>query len=407
MNENVKNIKNENEEKTELHCDICGALIEDDDYIEFDGKIVCDDCQYNELTTCEDCGVIMWRQDAIYLENYEKVICSDCRHSNYTRCDCCSDLVYDDEVTYTASGDYVCEYCRTEYYRYCNDCGELIYCDDAIYDDDDDEYYCWDCYCEREHKIIHDYYYKPDPIFYKGDGEDTAFYMGVELEIDKGGEDEEHARHLLDCVNDYNEYIYIKHDGSIDNGFEIVSHPATLEYHTKNIQWAKLMSEAVNLDYRSHDTSTCGLHIHISRKAFGDTYESQEDNIAKIIYFIENNWYSLLTFTRRTEANLEHWAARYGIEPTVSDTYKKAKENRNRYKCINLQNDNTVEFRMFRGTLKYSTFIATLQFVTALCEYCINSIHCDYADEWYYFTNSIDYAKYPELVEYLKSKDLM
>ena len=33
------------------------------------------------------------------------------------------------------------------------------------------------------------------------------------------------------------------------------------------------------------------------------------------------------------------------------------------YYAVNLTNENTIEFRMFRGTLKVDTFLATLQFV--------------------------------------------
>ncbi len=46
-------------------------------------------------------------------------------------------------------------------------------------------------------------------------------------------------REFLNIGNRINEHIYCKHDGSLDEGFEIVSHPATLEYHTKTILWKK------------------------------------------------------------------------------------------------------------------------------------------------------------------------
>ena len=42
-------------------------------------------------------------------------------------------------------------------------------------------------------EIIHDYYYKPEPIFY-GDG---PRYLGVELELDDGGENEFCASNYL------------------------------------------------------------------------------------------------------------------------------------------------------------------------------------------------------------------
>lgn len=43
------------------------------------------------------------------------------------------------------------------------------------------------------------------------------------------------------------------------------------------------MRKARNLGYRSHQTSTCGLHIHINRNAFGDNQSEQEEAISKIL----------------------------------------------------------------------------------------------------------------------------
>ena len=38
---------------------------------------------------------------------------------------------------------------------------------------------------------------------------------------------------------------------------------------------------------------------------------------------------------------------------------------------MNLTNDDTIEFRMFRGTLKFNTLIATLQLVDRVCDVAI------------------------------------
>ena len=46
----------------------------------------------------------------------------------------------------------------------------------------------------------------------------------------------------------------------------------------------------------------------------------------------------------------------------------KAKSGSNgRYVAVNLNNYHTIEFRLFRGTLKLNTFIATLQMVETIC----------------------------------------
>ena len=70
-------------------------------------------------------------------------------------------------------------------------------------------------------KQVHDYYYKPEPIFY-GTG---SRYLGVELEIDEGGESHENAGQILRLANSGDELVYCKHDGSLNEGFEIVTHP--------------------------------------------------------------------------------------------------------------------------------------------------------------------------------------
>ena len=149
----------------------------------------------------------------------------------------------------------------------------------------------------------------------------------------------------------------LQHDGSIDDGFEIVSHPMTLDYHTDIMNWKEVFDTALSLDYRSHQTSTCGLHIHVNRSAFGKDICEQEETVARIVYFVEQHWNELLKFSRRTEASMNRWAARYGIAQNTKDTYRNAKDRcPGRYAAVNLENETTVEFRIFRGTLRYTTF---------------------------------------------------
>ena len=95
----------------------------------------------------------------------------------------------------------------------------------------------------------------------------------------------------------------------------------TLDYHTNTMNWEEVFEKALSMGYRSHQTQTCGLHIHVNRLAFGKSSENQEDVISRIVYFVENHWNELLKFSRRTEANINRWASRYGISTTAKDTY--------------------------------------------------------------------------------------
>ena len=167
------------------------------------------------------------------------------------------------------------------------------------------------------------------------------------------------------------------------------------------------MKRAVRLGYRSHNTSTCGLHVHIGRSALGNTYERQEDVISRILFFFESHWNELFRFSRRSEESAEHWAARHGYEDRPKEILEKAKKSsKGRYACVNITNISTVEIRLFRGTLKWNTFMASLELVDAICENAIR--HSDdelHKQSWADFVMDLS-SEYTELITYLKEKRL-
>lgn len=223
------------------------------------------------------------------------------------------------------------------------------------------------------------------------------------MELDDGGECDSCAEDLSQIVNKINEHVYFKHDGSLDDGFEIVSHPATLDYHLHHIPWKEVMNKARELGYLSHTAQTCGLHVHINRAALGETVEEQENTIGRIIYFFEKHWEQILIFSRRTEEQVSRWAARYGCSTeNPKESLKGAKDScLGRYTAVNLANQFTVELRIFRGTLRYETFVATLQFVDKLChDATVLSDEEFQTMTWNDFVTSI--KDMPELTKYLK-----
>lgn len=349
-------------EENKLYCSHCGALIDTDDYSIVGEDIVCTDCVERYCHTCDDCGALMYDDDCYGDDNH--CLCQSCYEENYTRCANCNCLVHMSDV-----------------YSH------------------NDNYYCESCFEELADSFIHDYGYKPDPIFY-GNGNR---YFGVELEIDVAGKDSDYAERILNIGNDSDDCIYIKSDGSLNDGMEIVSHPMTLDYH-KSYCWEDILRKCIHLGYRSHQTSTCGLHVHVNRKSLGETRERQEETISRILYFVEQHWNEMLRFSRRSEVAMNRWAARYGYESTPKKILDKAKESYGRYSAVNLCNHATIEFRMFRGTLKYNTLIATLQMVNRICD-----VAFALSDEemqglsWSAFVASITE---PELIQYLKERRL-
>ncbi|MEI3555615.1 MAG: zinc-binding protein [Eubacteriales bacterium] len=344
-------------------CANCGAEHSIEDMFEVEGDWLCEDCADHLTLVCDHCG------ERFYEEN----------------------AVEDDHTT-------LCEHCFDAHYTRCRDCGRIVRNYNAYFDEDDG--YCSDCWAEHD-EAIHEYSYTPDLVFH-GKG---LQHFGVELEIDNGGTVSSHAKQLLEIANRDAENLYIKTDGSLDEGLELVTHPMTPEYHLNEMPWAEVLRKARSMDYLSHAAGTCGLHVHISRLAFGCTYEQQEAAIARLLYFVEKFWAELLRFSRRTQSQMNRWAARYGIRLTPSEQMNHAKNScAGRYTAVNLTNSDTVEIRMCRGTLKLNTLKATLQMVNHLVEVAVSMSDTAVQElSWFDF---LDDVTEPELIQYLKERRL-
>lgn len=196
-----------------------------------------------EKLICCICGCEISQGDELYVG--EDVICENCAENECVTCECCGELIYQGNDL-GENGLVLCESCYTNHYCRCFECNELINENDVYWIDD--ECYCEECYNNRvENDCINDYCYKPEPIFY---GYGNRYY-GIELEIDKGGKYGDYAKIILDTANIQNQHIYIKSDSSLDDGFEIVSHPMTLKYHLEEMDWESILQTAKNLGYYS------------------------------------------------------------------------------------------------------------------------------------------------------------
>lgn len=391
-----------NNERITCNCDQCGCAINNNFYtVELD--MLCEDCYSMYGIECDRCNRNVYTENGEWIEG--DFLCETCLDEvNFFCCTECGDRFYERHNfgnTYTP----LCRHCYEQSYYRCECCNCLLHADDAYFHDGMP--YCESCFEDiQEDEVIHDYYYKPDPMF-RGVATDDR-YFGVELEISGSGEDNDNARELLNILNDYeNEHAYAKHDGSVLSGFEVVSQPMTLKYHLNCVNWEKFMNAAVEMGYRSHQTTCCGLHVHVSRDAFGYDREYQDGCIAKLLYFVEIHWAELVKFSRRRQSEIDEWARPWGVEETPQKLLDKCKsryDSRRRYHNINLQNDHTVEFRFFHGTLRYKTFVATLQMVNHLVELATNySTEVIQSLSWLDFVGMISE---PELIEYLRERKL-
>lgn len=364
------NVKTPAETENTIYCSCCNEIVAVQDSVSMSEDYLCLNCAEDKTIICHGCGERIWRSD-----------------------------------NSGTSATPLCGYCRDNDYIECEGCGILVDNDSACYiEHGDDTLYCNLCYQDNLEKPIHSYNYKPEPVFY-GEGK---MYMGVELEVDIGGKCDSNAERILEIFNYEDEYVYIKSDGSLDDGFEIVTHPTSPRFHKEKIPWENALNQLKSMGYQSHNCSTAGLHIHVNRDYFGNTEEEQDAGIANVLYLFERFWEEMLRFSRRTETQVKRWAARYGYKQSGREILETAKNRYSgRYTCINLMNYTTVEFRVFRGTLKYNTLLATLQFIEELCkvacylpEYELKKL------SWSSLMLRLSEEHTPELIQYLKERRL-
>ena len=391
-------------EKTCIICDICGALTREED-IEADGHInVCSTCyEEGDYLRCIDCGDITNEPHTVYSGHRDYYyVCEHCI-GEYRVCNDCGEAYTDSQIWAEDSEQVICSGCSESYYI-CDDCGCIVH-ENCVYGDGEYDHYCEACY-ERRPNNIRDYMYKPDPHFY-GDNSRLRPYMGIELEIDKGDDVADCAREL----DGYTDAIYLKHDGSLDCGIEIVSHPCTLQYHADCMPWADMMDTAREYGFLSHTAKTCGLHVHVNKDYFGASRSAlQELGIAKTVLIVSKFWPELIKFSRRSESQLRQWAdkphADFCADDDSTSIIHKCRDARDegRYQAVNLTNRATIEFRFFRGTLKIDTFMASLQLVETICDFAKSlTVEEIQTLSW---SDMVRNTRYTELAEYLKIRGL-
>ena len=371
-----------------------------------------------EVSVCGHCGKIVvgyTRQ----VDGYGDVcnICirsgefiySDCMDTHLLRGD--AYRVYLGERSIDGDEDDVCtyDYGRYEFHEMWDEDDNIVFADDECY-----EYNTEDEYSDT----IGDYHSSRGVLEHIPAKDDNPS-IGFELEFERDNTRRylcDYAYEILDEVKYYEDedgysyrYAHLEHDGSLDDGFEMVTSWTGLSVHEEMMRKLLVDSEATD-GLISHDTSTCGLHVHISKANMSMVHQT------KMAIFINapENQVPLDKFARRKSNSYAKRGVQYSREQIQRELrtmreggnydysivashplaivkaryYREtgpAKETfsafikRNpsvlasvqdeRYRAINFLPKNTVELRLFRGTRKFETLMATLEFANALYWY--------------------------------------
>ena len=345
------------DEVTVYECASCGQTTEDEGhYIEINEKLYCDECGIQ----CARCDDIIG-SDGYHIADRGESWCDGCRSDYASWCESCEET-YSDRVSFydINDEDYArCEYCSSRFYSWCDT-------HDEYYND-----YCATCDTSPSSRTINDYSYKPDPIFIGKDKHNL--YFGIEVETEIWSRDIDGASsHAQDATT-----FYLKHDSSIGsnspyNGFEVVSHPHTIEaWQDPDNPMLKYLDD-IRRDFqaRSWDAkSSCGLHIHISRAGFGSGAHTH-----RFLSLVYSNAIEMSKLGGRKGSNYAKFSDVYKFDDygrPYRDFRDKIHNCRmtERYSAVNTLNRETLELRWFQGTLKRDGIIANIQLAHAMVEY--------------------------------------
>lgn len=418
------------ENQTLVKCSHCENEFKADEMTEIhDGSLVCEKCLENEFSLCDETNLYYpademtlvyyadrqgrkidsWVHDSClsgnYLEtengewvrekdtfevktgrNTSKIISRwDYDNGDYFTCDDCGEIFDCERSNYLSDLDrHVCDYCN-EHYGSCEHCGDTYHCDNGP-----------SCGCEDEESLsdlIHSYSFTP-VLKFRGDSTNKNPFIGFELEIEsKDGSKREQAELCNDVCGDV---TYLKDDGSLSDGFEIVSHPMTIEEHKKE-NYESLFKGLSKLGAVSHNTTTCGLHFHVDKRNMSDAHKVRFGSF----FALSKN--KLEVLARRTSKNYAKFKEK-GLD------LKNYASSDSRYEAINWTNDNTLEVRIFKGTLKYETFMASMELCHAVFLFSRKASNFEGPFEenilWAGFIKFLksNSEKYPFLLSYIDSK---
>lgn len=183
--------------------------------------------------------------------------------------------------------------------------------------------------------------------------------MGIELELEEVNESK-----LMKVHEALGNHCIFKRDGSLSQGIEIVSRPATRKEHEE--EYAKFFACDHNLKAKSN----CGIHIHLDRRGMSFL------QLGKIVEFMNKD--DNLVFVSRLAGRAPNTYWKIMGEKDLS-WFAEIQNNQGsftgRYSVVNLENKHTAEFRMFKSTTDKGEFFRNIEFVDALHSFTLPGQH--------------------------------
>lgn len=345
--------------------------------VEENAYAICEDC----ITTAESCGhcgnrCIREAPKELEINGAKIKLCPTCASRTYTCGDCNHIFMLGRYSTVpTCKNKLLCTKCF-EKYDICVKCGKDIkegVTPIRVFN----KKYCKICghTAKLESYKIQRWNYKPEKTFIGSKNVKDKLYFGIEFEVENATVhmDALASTILEECNKDSNgnfmQFFYAMHDGSLSGGgeygVEIATSPMTYAAIKENKEVFMKLFSYKDYECKSFESATCGLHIHMSKSCF------DKIQIYKILKFIYSNREFILKVSERKTENENYFNLNPDFHCKSLQAIAKDKSHsiESRHAVINLSNTETVEFRLFQGTLEWPRFMKNVQFCKALFDF--------------------------------------
>lgn len=198
----------------------------------------------------------------------------------------------------------------------------------------------------------------------------NCLYFGVELESDSCTAITSQYRNKLATISDCCEimqsdtYGYFMRDSSVGGGMEFITQPSTYDFYESNRDTFESVFNCIKEHgFVADKTHTAGFHVHFNRDYYSDNENKYLENL---LFAIDRYWPYLVYCSKRRVSSITKWARKYSTEPKEIVEMMGRGCLPDRYHVLNLRNKDTLEFRLWHGTLDIHSFYAILTLVNNL-----------------------------------------
>ena len=347
------------------------------------------------LFDCERCETAQVEETSSTVQNGHtgrEVWCADCVAYHSFFCESCEENyssrnVLSHDVSSRITDEIWCSDCVDEGAGWCEEC---------------DHYENIDNMCDPEEEVeLFNYNHKPRVRHILAEGEDSSVRTyGIELEMEPTRNQGE-RKFLVNAVEAaFGSDFYCKHDGSLTNGVEMVSHPHSLkQWYNLSDELQTVLRESADQGMRAWTQSQCGLHIHVGWNHFTKSHAMRFT-----LLFARNEEQWVKAANRRSNyANFG--AIQGGVAMKVKNPGWAG-----HFDAVNLGGNGgkTIEVRIWRPSMAVGRILGSIELIDAAYEYTRDMTAHDAISGGLDFDSFVDFVegigKWPNAVRIIQNQ---